>query len=117
MRKEILLKEVSRIATEMGDKEKGLYKHGQTVTPPVTESVLHATSEVIQDKLLEQPAIQVPHFGTFKVSFREGQENKKLRNPQTGETYFADTEDKYSIKFKAAKKIGESFNEAKKTKK
>lgn len=117
MRKEIMLKEISRIATEMGDKEKGQYKHGQTVTPAVSESVLHATSDIVQEQLLHQPAIQVPHFGTFKVGFREGQENKKLRNPQTGETYFANTEDKYSIKFKAAKKIGESFNEAKKAQK
>lgn len=116
MRKEILLKEVSRVATEMGDKEKGLYKHGQTVTPAVSESVLHATSEIVQDQLLAQPAIQVPHFGTFKVGHRPAQENVKRRNPQTGETYFANAEEKYSIKFKAAKKIAESFNEAKKGK-
>ena len=67
--------------------------------------------------LCNQPAIQVPHFGTFKSSFRPAQENVKRRNPQTGETYFTNTEDKYSIKFKAAKKIGESFNEAKKNNK
>lgn len=116
MRKKYFLAEVSQIATDLGNKETGIYKHGVEVTPAVSESVLHATSDVIQRELINGDAkatIQVPHFGTFRNSVRQGKEDAIMRNPRTGETFTKSTQDKHSIKFSATKQIAESYNEAK----
>ena len=112
MDKKQFLTEVSAKATELG---KDVYKHNTTITKPMTESVLDATNRVVTSALISggaKPSIVVPHLGTFKSNLRPGQENKKMTNPRTGETYFKNTEDRHSIKFKQPKKAAEEFNAA-----